>query len=117
MKNYVILFSALVLLCGCATMSTSTNPLAAQETWVAGAAWVSAVTDGVVLSGCVLGKFKPAACASYSLVRAELDRDLIVVSNLITQKATPAEVQTAIANAVITYVKIEAIYRGDYSVL
>lgn len=111
----ILTIAALVALSACATTpSTSTDPTVDEaQVFVTGAEWVSAVADGVVLTGCVLEKIKPAACAAYQEARSMLDQQLITITALIQGKASPADLQQAISAAMVTYAKIEAAYKGQ----
>lgn len=113
MKRILILLAIIGIISGCATTPTTTDPVYNQaQVFVTGAEWVSAVADGVVLTGCTLGKIKPVTCAAYQETRALFDQQLATITALIQGKASPAEVRQAIAAAMITYAKIEAAYQG-----
>ena len=117
-KLLALLAITAFLFTGCATPgAVQVDPSASQAKWATGAAWVEAVADGVVNVGCFLGKIQPNVCAAYALARSELNKDLVVINDLLAKKATFAEVQAAINSAMDAYAKIEAAYRGQYESL
>jgi hypothetical protein len=116
-KTLALLAIIALVLTGCAT--TPTVPTTSDDStvnqaqvFVTGAQWVSAVADGVVLTGCTLGKIKPVTCAAYQEARALLDQQLATITALIQGKASPEDLKQAIVAAMVTYAKIEAAYQG-----
>jgi hypothetical protein len=108
----------LVVLClaifGCATYPTTIDPTTDKaNSFISGSEWVLAVTDGIVLTGCAAGKLKPIYCTTYAEARSLLATRLATISALVQGKASPVDIQAAISEAMLAYIKIEAYYKGQ----
>jgi hypothetical protein len=117
MNRIIIIFIICISLIGCATPGTNgtVNPNSETQKFVDGAKWVMFITDIMVPSMCIAKKLSVAICSGYSVASDQLKKDLLVIDELMAKGATKETIAVATAQAMTTYLMIEAAYKGQLS--